>query len=55
MMLHRHFEDDKKRKENMTTSKDVTPKAQFVSEVFPPDEEAEEAPKRRGRPKKTEE
>ncbi len=64
MMLHRHFEEDKKRNENMTTLKDVSPKAQFVSEVFPPEAEAEEdtpeaeaeeAPKRRGRPKKSEE
>lgn len=62
MMLHRHFEDDKKRQENMTKLKDVTPK-EFVSDVFPPEEEevsppeeeVEEAPKRRGRPKKSEE
>lgn len=52
MMLHRHFEQGHNK--NMTTLKDVTPheKEEFVSEVFPPDEEA---PKRRGRPKKTEE
>jgi len=54
MMLHRHFEDEKKRQENMTKAKDVTAKA-FVSEVFPPEEEAEDAPKRRGRQKKSEE
>lgn len=52
MMLHRHFEADKEYK-NMTKLADVTPhKEEFVSEVFPPDEEA---PKRRGRPKKSEE
>lgn len=55
MMLHRHFEDDKKRRENLTTKKDVTPEAKFVSEVFPPNEETEEAPKRRVRQKKSEE
>ena len=51
MMLHRHFEQG--HNENMTTLKDVTPHEdeEFVSEVFPPDEEA---PKRRGRPRKTE-
>ena len=50
MMLHRHFEAEKNK--NVTKLKDVTPTAEeeeFVSEVFPPDE----APKRRGRPKKT--
>lgn len=47
MMLHRHFE--KENEQNMTTLKDVTPKdEEFVPEIFPP----EEAPKRRGRPKK---
>ena len=55
MMLHRHFEEDKKRKEHLTTKKDVTPNLGFVSDVFPPEEETEEAPKRRGRTKKTEE
>lgn len=51
MMLHRHFEHE--HNENMTTLKDVTPhiETEYVSEVFPPDEEA---PKRRGRPKKSE-
>ncbi len=49
MMLHRHFEAGKEQK-NITKLADVTPhKEEFVSEVFPPDEEA---PKRRGRPKK---
>ena len=54
MMLHRHFEEGKP--ENMTTLADVTPtvKKEFVSEVFPP-EEPVEAPKRRGRSKKTSE
>lgn len=55
MMLHRHFEGQKS--ENITTFADVTPKAkekQFVSEVFPPNEEPVEAPKKRGRTKKTE-
>lgn len=49
-MLHRHFEQAKQK--NITTLKDVEPKEEFVSEIFPPDEEA---PKKRGRPKKTEE
>lgn len=52
MMLHRHFENEKSN--NMTTLKDVTPANEgedFVSEVFPPDEEK---PKR-GRKKKNEE
>lgn len=51
MMLHRHFEREKLN--NMTTLADVSPKEEredFVSEVFPPVQE--EAPKRRGRPKK---
>ena len=60
MMLHRHFEAERNR-ENMTTLKDVTPNVQrerevqkeFVSEVFPPEEETSEAPKRRGRPRKS--
>lgn len=43
MMLHRHFE--KEREENMTTTKD------FVDEKA--EEPVEEAPKRRGRPKKS--
>ena len=51
MMLHRHFEAEKDK--NITTLEDVTPKEKYVSEVFPPVEDAEEAPKRRGRPKKT--
>lgn len=52
MMLHRHFETEKSK--NMTTLADVTPgaKEEFVSEVFPPDEEPVEAPKRRTRTKK---
>ena len=50
MMLHRHFEAEKSK--NITTLADVTPK--YVSEIFPPDEEPVEAPKKRGRPKKTE-
>lgn len=49
MMLHRHFEAEKNK--NITKLEDVTPKEEFVSEVFPPDEPAE-APKRRGRPRK---
>lgn len=53
MMLHRHFEEQK-RKENMTTLADVAPsKEEFVSEVFPP-EEPKEAPKRRTKAKKAE-
>ena len=51
MMLHRHFEKQNE-PENMTKLSDVTPKAEYVSEVFPP---AAEAPKRKGRkPKATE-
>ncbi len=52
MMLHRHFENEK-RNENITTTNDVSPteKKEHISEVFPPDEAV--APKRRGRPKKT--
>lgn len=52
MMLHRHFETEKEK--NITKLEDVAPKEEFVSEVFPPDDPVE-APKRRGRPKKTEE
>lgn len=53
MMLHRHFE--KERSKNITTLADVTPtpKEEYVSEIFPP-EGQEEAPKRRGRPKRAE-
>lgn len=49
MMLHRHFENEKRK--NLTTLSDVSPveKKEHVSEVFPPDEAA---PKRRGRPPK---
>ena len=54
MMLHRHFEADKKANENITKLEDVTPKAKFVSEIFPPEEKVEEAPKKRSRAKKTE-
>lgn len=53
MMLHRHFEAEKEK--NITTLADVTPheKEEYVSEIFPPDEETPvEAPKRRGRPAK---
>lgn len=55
MMLHRHFSDEKEKRANMTTLSDVTPKEkEFVSAVFPPDEEPVEAPKaKRGRPKKS--
>jgi len=51
MMLHRHF-NEKNSAENMTTLADVTPHEDkpYVSDIFPPAEE--EAPKRRGRPKK---
>lgn len=55
MMLHRHFEEQKNK--NITTLADMNPKAEkdeYVSEVFPPDEEPVEAPKKRGRPKKAE-
>lgn len=49
MMLHRHFE--KEQAESMTKLEDVNKTEEFVSEIFPPDE----APKRRGRPKKDKE
>jgi len=54
MMLHRHFEREKQK--NMTTLADMTSgaKEEYVSDIFPP-EEPVEAPKRRGRPKKTDE
>lgn len=54
MMLHRHFEQE--RDKNITTLADVTPKVkkEFSSDIFPPVEPVE-APKRRGRPKKTDE
>ena len=50
-MLHRHFETEKEK--NVTTLADVSgdEKKEFTSEIFPPDE----APKKRGRSKKTEE
>lgn len=51
MMLHRHFEQTKN--ENITTLKDVTPRAEFVSEIFTA-EENEEQPKKRGRKTKEE-
>jgi len=54
MMLHRHFEKEAQNK-NMTKLSDVEPQPEYVSEVFPPDEVAAEAPKRRGRPKRAEE
>lgn len=50
MMLHRHFEGEHNN-ENMTTLTDVTPHKEFVSSVFPPDEETVEAPKKRSRKK----
>ena len=55
MMLHRHFENEKNKNENVTTLADVAPtpkKDEFVSELFPP-----EVPQKRrgGRPKKTDE
>ena len=53
MMLHRHFEKEN-RLEDLTTLADLTPKKEFVSEVFPPEEVAVEAPRKRGRAKKTE-
>lgn len=54
MMLHRHFEADKADK-NMTRLADLnkTQSEEFVSEVFPPDPEPTEPPKR-GRKKKAE-
>lgn len=53
MMLHRHFENEEDRRENMTTLAGMSGSGkEFVSEIFPP-EEPVEAPKRRGRQKKT--
>ena len=54
MMLHRHFEAGKADK-NITRLADLnkTQSEEFVSEVFPPEEEKTEQPKR-GRKKKTE-
>ena len=52
MMLHRHFETEESK--NMTTLADLNGEEEteeFVSEVFPPDEDK---PKR-GRPKKNKE
>ena len=51
MMLHRHFENETK--QNVTTLKDVTPCVD--KDTLSHEESAVEAPKRRGRPKKTEE
>ncbi len=51
MMLHRHFETEKEK--NITKLENVTPQVEYVSDVFPPEEVPNEAPKRRGRPKKT--
>lgn len=54
MMLHRHFEQTKN--ENITTLKDVTPRAEFVSEIFGNSAETEdEIQPKRGRRKKNEE
>lgn len=53
MMLHRHFEKENQR-DGMTTLSDVTPKDNYVSEVFPPEEVAAEEPKKRTRAKKAE-
>lgn len=50
MMLHRHFETE--RTENMTTLADVTPVNEHGNAV-PSNEVHEEAPKRKGRSKKT--
>lgn len=53
MMLHRHFEAGKADK-NITRLADLNKKSEeFVSEVFPPDKEKTEQPKR-GRKKKNE-
>ena len=54
MMLHRHFQDEGIH-EGMTTSADLTGENKdeaFVSEVFPPEPEQVEKPKR-GRKKTT--
>lgn len=50
MMLHRHFEEEKNK--NITTTADFLENEEFVSNVFPPDENSMEKPKRRGRPRK---
>lgn len=53
MMLHRHFEEEKSK--NITTLDDVTPKSEFVSEIFTNDGETEQAEQsKRGRRKKSE-
>lgn len=54
MMLHRHFEADKSDR-NITRLADLNKMQsdEFVSEVFPPETEHTEQPKR-GRKKKTE-
>lgn len=53
MMLHRHFEKENQN-EHITKLSNVSLKEkEYVSEVFPPDENTVEAPKRRGRPKKS--
>ena len=56
MMLHRHFEQERDRKD-LTTSKALRgeeKKQEYVSEIFPPDPEVKE-PKRTGRKRKAEE
>ncbi len=50
MMLHRHFEAEKEK--NMTTLADLNKKEEFVSNIFPNDENAEQP--KRGRRKKSE-
>ena len=54
MMLHRHFEEEKRKKQVQPSVKsEVDDKnEQFVSDVFPPDKEAE--PKRTRRKKEAE-
>lgn len=46
MMLHRHFEEERKKAVSQKHDE-----GEFVSEIFPPDVD-EEQPKKRGRTKK---
>lgn len=53
MMLHRHFEAEKSKSDNVTTLADVAPTPK-IEESIPEISAPEDAPKRRGgRPKKT--
>ena len=49
MMLHRHFESEKQNVTTFTDTRPVGEKEEFVSEIFPPEENQQ---KKRGRPRK---